>query len=414
MNNAIARRIIATLLAGQSLGVLGITAAYTLGAIAVERITGQPALAGLPSMVYLLGSALGAYPAGRFMDRFGRRSGLTVGFAIAVLGALAAAVGVSANSFAGLLVGFALIGLGQGALNLARFAAAEVVPTAERARAVSAVVFAGTLGGVAGPLIIGPTSRLAGQFNFEPLAGPYLMAGVLLVVGGLVIALLLRPDPREVGKKLAAAQTTAAGELDARPRSFAKVLKLTSAQVAVAAMVLGQFVMIVVMTMTPLEVNHQTHNLDAVSWVIAAHILGMYGLSMITGRVADMYGRGRAIVAGAFILIAACVLAPLAQGLLLLAAALFLLGLGWNFCYVAGSSLLADQLRPNERGRVQGANDLLLALTSAGASLGSGLIFASAMFTGIALVGLATALLLLMFYAWTRVQNAKADALASG
>ena len=396
MESPTVRRLTGTLLGVQSLSSLALTAAITVSTIAANQLSGNPTLAGLPNTLLLLGAAFVAYPAGRFMDRFGRRRGLTLGFLFSLAGAATAVASLVVGRFELQLAGFALLGLGRGALDLGRFAAAEMAPAEGRARAVSWVVLGGTVGGVGGPLVISPMSRLAVQFGLDPLAGPYLAAGVLYLIGSLMVFVLLRPDPLELGRRLAQSSTAEASRVSDGPvRSFGEILRQPRAQVAVAAMIFAQFIMVAVMTITPLHMVSHNHDLAAVAWVIAAHVLGMYGLSVVAGRTADRHGRGAAIIIGALLLTGACLLAPFVQSVFLLAVALFTLGLGWNFCYVAGSSLLADVLRPAERGRVQGSNDLLVSLTAASGSLGSGLLFGTIGYLAIAMIGIGLALALL-------------------
>jgi MFS family permease len=157
--------------------------------------------------------------------------------------------------------------------------------------------------------------------------------------------------------------------------------------------------------------GHQ-HPLTAISLTIASHTFGMYAFSLVSGRLADQWGRGPVIIIGAGTLILACLAAPISPEVLPISVALFLLGLGWNFCYVGGSSLLADQLSPTERARMQGINDLLISLMSAAGSLGSGVIFAKAGYGAMGLIGAMTALVpLVLTLLWQRGQRA---ALATG
>jgi MFS family permease len=396
MDSSVVRRLTATLFGVQSLSSLSLTAAITVSTIAANRLSGNARLAGLPNTLLLLGAAFAAYPAGRFMDRFGRRNGLALGFLFSLAGAGITALALLVNQFALQLAGFVLLGLGRGALDLGRFAAAEIAPEAGRGRAVSWVVLGGTVGGIGGPLLVGPMSRLAARLQVDELAGPYLAAGAVYLVGSLLVFLLLRPDPLDLGRRLAAgSQPAGRRPPEGAPRSFGQILRLPRAQAAVAAMVFAQFIMITLMVITPLHMAAHAHSLDAVSWVIAAHVLGMFGLSIVSGRAADRYGRGLTITLGALLLTGACLLAPFAQSVLWLAAALFTLGLGWNFCYVAGSSLLSDVLRPAERGRIQGTNDLLVSLVAAGGSLGSGLVFGTLGYVAVGMIGIVLALLLL-------------------
>jgi MFS family permease len=158
---------------------------------------------------------------------------------------------------------------------------------------------------------------------------------------------------------------------------------------SIVALVIGQFVMVLIMTMTPLHMTQHGHGLDAVGAVLSAHTLGMFALSPLSGRIAERLGRVRTIVLGTAILALSSVMAaaaPPAGGSLLLVA-LFLLGFGWNLGFVAGSALLSEHLELHERTRVQGVADALIWSTSAAASLGSGLIMAVAGYTALGILG---------------------------
>lgn len=388
------RRLTATLLAGQSIASLGMTAAITVGSIAATQLTGTTDFAGVPTTMYVLGGALGAFPAGKLMDRYGRRAGLTVGFLVGVIGASIGAMALIVFAPFALFLAHALMGMSRGALDQGRFAAADMVTQEHRARAVSWVVLGGAVGGILGPLAISPASRIATSFGYDALAGPYLIGALIFAFGSVMIFTLLRPDPRDIGRALAVTpQEHAEREIPAR--TFAQALRARNVQTAVAAMVLGQVVMTTVMVMTPLQMTeHLHHTLDEVSIVIAAHVTGMYLTSFVTGRIADRVGHAKTILFGAGLLIVACLLAPFSSETLRLAFALFILGAGWNFCYVAGSSLLTDSIRINERGHIQGSNDLLVGLVAATGSLLGGIFFERIGYAGIAIAGITLALTL--------------------
>lgn len=388
------RRLTATLLAGQSIASLGMTAAITVGSIAATQLTGTTDFAGVPTTMYVLGGALGAFPAGKLMDRYGRRAGLAIGFLVGVIGAGLGAMALIVFAPFALFLAHGLMGMSRGALDQGRFAAADMVTQEHRARAVSWVVLGGAVGGILGPLAISPASRLATSFGYDALAGPYLIGALIFTFGSVMIFTLLRPDPRDIGRALAGTpQEHAEQEMPAR--TFAQALRARNVQTAVAAMVLGQVVMTTVMVMTPLQMTeHLHHTLDEVSIVIAAHVTGMYLTSFVTGRIADRVGHAKTILFGAGLLIGACLLAPFSSETLRLAFALFILGAGWNFCYVAGSSLLTDSIRINERGHIQGSNDLLVGLVAATGSLLGGIFFERIGYAGIAIAGITLALTL--------------------
>jgi len=288
------------------------------------------------------------------------------------------------------------------ALALSRFVAAEVHAPDQRARAISNVVLGGTVGAVLGPMIAGPMARVAVARGVNEFIGPYVAGAGLFALVGVLLFAWLRPEPRDLGRALAGTGGgTAAVSGPARP--ILTILRERPALVAVAAMIFAQMTMAMLMVITSLHMRNHDHPLTNISFVISAHVVGMYAFSIISGRLADAWGRGPVIMTGASVLVLASLAAPLSPRLVPIAVALFLLGLGWNFCYVAGSSLLADQLSPPERARTQGFNDLLLGLTSAVGSLGSGVVFAAVGYGAMGLVGAAVALIPLSLAAWWRL-----------
>jgi MFS family permease len=171
------------------------------------------------------------------------------------------------------------------------------------------------------------------------------------------------------------------------------------------SMVSAQVVMVSVMVLTALHMRDHQHGLGAVSLVISAHTIGMFAFSAVSGRLADRWGRAPVILSGAAGLLLACLAAPLSNLTFAMAISLFLLGLGWNFCFVGGSTLLSDHLSASERSRTQGFNDLLVGLASALGSLGSGIIFARYGYTVMTLAGALLSLIpILAIWGWMRTQ----------
>ncbi|MBX0331564.1 MFS transporter [Oscillochloris sp. ZM17-4] len=402
----ITRRITATLFATQSMASAAFIANITVGAIIGVELSGQTALAGLPSTLMQAGAAVMAYPAGRFMQRYGRRPGLGIGFLLGLVGLVINGIAVVQGSFGTFLFGLFFLGLARGITDQSRYAAADAVPLSQRARAISTVVFASTVGAVGGPALVDPLGKLALSLGIPELAGPMIGGAVLFAIAGALIMLLLHPDPRSVAIRMA--QDTPVGHADHGPgRSMGEVLRTPVARTALTAMVLGQGVMVMVMGVTSVYMRQHGHELGDISLVFAAHTLGMFGLSMVTGTLADRFGRPMMIALGALVLIAGSVLAPVSLLTPWLALALFLVGLGWNFCYIAGSSLLADSLSAGERGRVQGGADLLINLTSAIGSLSSGVILGAASYGVLCAIGVALSLIPL-FVAMPQIRAARA------
>jgi MFS family permease len=310
-----------------------------------------------------------------------------------------AAGAIVADTWLLFLGGLMLMGVASAAMLLGRFAVAEVHPPERRGRAISNVVIGGAIGSVVGPLIVGPSGRWAQQAGVDELAGPYVAAFIILAAAALAILVWLRPDPRDVGRKMAKKHPEPTAHLGPA-RSIYQILRTPSTAVAILAMALSQMVMVMVMVITSPYMRMQGHDLTAISLVISAHTFGMFAFSFVSGRLTDRWGRGWAILTGAGLLVLACILVPLSRSVLPLSAALFLLGLGWNFCYVGGSALLSDQLSAAERAKTQGANDLLIGLATAAASLGSGLIFAFTGYAAMAVVGAVISMVPLVVTAW--------------
>jgi MFS family permease len=384
----IARKITTILFAQQSLASAGFIAAATLNSIVGKELSQNPSWAGVPTAVYLLAGAFSAFMWGYVFDAIGRRKGLTTGLSAGVIGSSVTFYAIAIHSFALFMLGMVLMGIANSAVQLGRFAAAEVNKPEHRGRAISNVVIGGTVGSVIGPFVAGPAGNLVNIWNIDPLAGAYLIAAILFAIAGVVVFIGLRPDPREIGKEVAekfpetvttviVKRSEIKNKVEADKRSLIEIFRQPAALVALISMVLGQMVMVLVMVITSLHMRDHNHGLTDISAVIASHTFGMYAFSIISGRLADSWGREKVILSGSITLVLACIAATISPDVLPLGVALFLLGLGWNFCFVGGSTLLADQLSPEERSRTQGFNDLLIGLASAFGSLESGFIFAS-------------------------------------
>ncbi len=399
----IARKITIVLFLSQSLSSAGFIAAFTVNALVGVELTGQQAMAGVPGALYVVGQACGAMVWGFSMERIGRRRGLALGQVVGVIGSAIAVAAVVNRSFPLFLFGLVLVGMARSAVDLGRFAAAEVHLPAMRGRAISNVVLGSTVGAIFGPLLLGPMGHLTTWAGYPEVAGAYIVGTAVLVVAAILIFGGLRPDPRDVGRELARLHPASIPQQ--ATRSLAEIIRQPGVIVAMVTMAFAQMVMVVPMSITSVHMKVHHHPLTAVSLVISAHTFGMYAFSIISGRMADRRGRGPVIILGSTVLILSCLMAAPSVNLLPLAVALFLLGLGWNFAYVAGSTLLADQLSPGERAKTQGFNDLLLNLASGASQVGSGVVYAAGGFGVMGAAAAAMAVVPLVLAVWWQVRG---------
>jgi MFS family permease len=378
-------RTIWTLVAGVAIGSTGHIAAVTVGTIVAAEITGSSALAGLPAASVILGSAVGSVLLSMLMARRGRRPGLSLGYVVSVVGALVATSAVISQSLPTLVLGTMLIGFGNSSNQLSRYAAADLVPMRRRASTIGVVVWGATIGAVVGPNLVAFSGEVALNMGLPELAGPYLVPIVFVGAAAVLSFVMLRPDPFEL-----ADQPAAMGQdrTEAAPR-MADLLRRPAVLAAIVALVFGQVVMVLIMTMTPLHMTQHGHGLAAVGLVISGHTFGMFALSPLSGRLTDRYGSPIVITAGLVVLAVSSVMAALAppEGGVILFLALFLLGYGWNLGFVAGSAMLAGNLEIHERTRLQGVTDAFIWSSAAAASLSSGLVVDWAGYATLGLLG---------------------------
>ncbi len=396
------RRTVRTLVASQVAGGLGVSSAGAVGALLASDVLGREDLAGLVQSSQVLGAALLALPAARLALAAGRRAGLAVGYGVAAIGGLLAVLAAQVQSFSLLLLGTALFGGGTTAGLQARYAATDLAPAERRGRALSVVVWATTIGGVVGPNLVGPAGWLGEQLGIERLAGPFLVGAVMLAVGALVVATGLRPDPLLVARSLHAEHADRPTRRHGVLRSgLGATVRSPRALLGMTAVVVAHTVMVSVMVMTPIHMDHGHASLEIIGFVLSVHIAGMFAFSPVMGWLADQVGRIPVVAFGGVALLAAVTLSGTSTeghsaGL---TAGLFLLGLGWSACLVAGSTLLTEAVPIEDRPAAQGSSDLLMGLAAAAGgalagvvvgTLGYGLLNAGAALLVVALL-LATA-----------------------
>lgn len=376
--------------------VAGTVAVVSL--LAKDLLGGSDRLAGLGSAAFTLGAAVVSIPLAAFMRRRGRRPGLVLALLAGSVGALIAATGGQLRWFWLFVAGMFVFGAGQAATLQARYVAADLARETDRARAIGAIVWIGTLGAVFGPVFT-PLEKDVGEWlGLDEFIGPYLFAAGLFALGALVYSLLLRPDP------LVLVGGTDPHAERARPllqirRSYGVIRSSPGAMLGIVAMAGSQAAMVGVMTMTPPHMKDHDHG-DLSALVIAVHIVGMFGLAPLVGRFVDRVGSVRAIQYGAVVLGSGTVAAVVAGYVpAMIFIGLFLLGLGWNIGLIGGTTLLTASVPQHARVEAQGTGDLTLSFCGAVAAFGSGFIKDAAGFH--ILADAATALAgVMLVYAW--------------
>lgn len=400
------RRTLRVVVLGQVLGGAGLAAGVTVGALLAQEMLGTEGLAGLPTALFTLGSAVAAYLVGRISQRAGRRVGLGIGFAAGGLGAAGIVLAAAVDSVALLFVSFVIYGAGTATNLQARYAGADLATPDRRGTAISLALVSTTLGAVAGPNLVGPVGDLARGLGLPALAGPFVLAAVAYSAAGAVLFTLLRPDPLLLARELDAGPVLAGPSYDevAPPPS-------RSAYLGATIMVLTQVAMVAIMTMTPVHMRHHHHGLAEVGLVISLHIAAMYLPSPLTGLLVDRVGRTAMAAAAGVVLLLAGLTAAVAPGdsLGLLVLALVLLGLGWNLGLIAGTALVVDGTEPATRPRVQGSIDVLVALAGAGGGLASGVVVAASSFAVLSLTCGLIALALVPALLWPGTGDEEED-----
>jgi len=367
-------KLMATLFAAQVCGSAGHSMTMAVGSIMAASVTGTNTWSGLAVAVAGLGAALGSWPLSRLMDRSGlRRPGLVLGYVAALVGAVLGIVAVMTRSFPLLLVTMALLGVSNSSNLLARYAAADISPGAQRGRAMGLIVWGSAAGSMIGPNLMALSVAIGGVLAISPTASPFLISLAGFALSTLITAALLRPDPLAIARAHAAAET---GRSTAVARSLRAALGDVRVQIAFAALAINQFVTLATTSTSPVYLHDQGHSVRTIGIAVSLHLGGMYVTSPLSGWLSDRCGRLPIIVAGALVLIGAVVLAGVAPGTdgVLVIAGLFLNGVGWNMVFVAASALLTDALSATERASIQGFADLAMGLMGALGSTAGGMI----------------------------------------
>ncbi|MEU9414247.1 MFS transporter [Streptomyces sp. NPDC051000] len=371
------RRTSAVLIAAQMLGGLGVPISIALAPVLATEVSGTEAMSGFASTASVIGTALLSLPLAALMTARGRRPGLVLAYAIGAAGAALVVLAATIGNFPLLLVGMAAFGAASSANLQARFAAADLAAPDRRARAISVVVWASTIGAVLGPNLSAPASHSFAGTSIPETAGPFVWAGAVFVLTGTLIGVLLRPDPLLTARALAPGEQTRAGR--SLRAGFTAVRESPRARLALLTVAVSHTTMVSIMVMTPVDLGHHGADLELVGLVISGHIAGMFAFSPVMGWLADRIGRLSVIGLAAGLLSVAALLAGTAgPSHAQSALGLFLLGLGWSAGMVSGSALLTDSVPQPARAAVQGLSDLTMNAAAGLGGAAAGLVMARA------------------------------------
>jgi MFS family permease len=377
---AIQRRTLAVLVNTQVIGGVGVLIGIAVGALLTARIGGT-GLSGLGGSFQVIGAAVLAVPISRLMRARGRRPGLTLAYLIGAAGGALVVYAAARSSLALLFAGLFLFGGGSAANLQARYAAVDLAEPQRRGRQLSLVVWATTIGAIAGPNLAEAADTAMGRFGAAKYSGPFVISAIAFTLAATLIGLLLRPDPLLTARRLRGPEP----EAEVRGGTgMAAALKEVAASVparlGIASVAVGHFVMVGVMSMTPVHIGSMGGHGDVlriVGLVISLHVAGMYAVSPITGWMTDRYGRRPVILVGVALLVGACAIAGTSgHDTPRLAVGLALLGMGWSATMVAGSTLLSESVGVANRPSVQGLSDFIMGLAGASAGALGGVVVA--------------------------------------
>lgn len=396
------KRTLFIVVLSQIFGGAGLAAGITVGALLAQDMLGTDSFAGVPVALFTLGSAGAALVVGRLSQRFGRRTGLAAGFLTGGVGAIGVVLAALTNHIFLLFAALLIYGAGTATNLQARYAGTDLASAKQRGTAISIAMVSTTFGAFAGPNLVGVMGRFATIIGVPALAGPFILAAAAYTVAGLVLLVLLRPDPLVVAKAIADEQRMKDLQLDDGP-SQEQPINRRGIRLGATVMVVTQMIMVAIMTMTPVHMRHHGHELSDVGLVISLHVAAMYLPSLITGVLVDKLGRIVMSLAAGGTLLSAGIVAAVApaDSLLVLIIALALLGLGWNFGLISGTALIVDSTNPTIRAKTQGTVDVLVALAGVSGGVLSGVVVAQTSYATLSLAGGLLSLLFIPVVMWS-------------
>ncbi len=386
------RRTVLVLSTATILGGLGVGASLSVGALLLAEVSGNDAISGLGSAMFNAGAAAAGIPLARLAARRGRRRALVTGSLVAMVGAATAILGAQIGVWGVLALGIALVGVASSVQLLSRFTATDLALPENRARDLSLVVWAITIGAVVGPNLLGPGEAIGEILGVTPLAGVFVFPIFAQALAALVNLFGLRPDPLLAARRMEAhAEAERARLLDEggegpQPVAVAAPGSNRPQILTILTIAMAQAIMVALMAMTPLHLMHHDGTAELVGFTLSLHIAGMYALSPLFGYLAGRIGRLQVIGLGWIVLLVSIVLAYYAGAShALVQLALILLGVGWGMVTVAGAALLTELTPAPERPKWQGRSDAIMSGSGAVAGALSGVVFAIGDFSFLAL-----------------------------
>ncbi len=358
---ALIRRNTILLAATQAFVGIGNQMVPTLGALMVIRLLGSATFAGIATSILSLSRFLIAYPIGWVADAVGRRAAMMIGLTLSLIGSLCLGAAAIWLSFPLFLFGLLIFGLGVGAGQQLRLAAADLYPPDRRAEGLGYVLTGSLLGALGGPILISFALSAAPNIGIDPSARVWILVPFLLIPSmGLV--LLIRPDPREIANNLRHYFPDANLEIDpslGKPTSatFRAWIGFEPMRIAFVASFAAQGVMSLMMAMTPIALAHHGHELPMISLAIAIHVVGMFGFSIPLGHLTDGAGRRFVLILGSIFSALGSIAVVTTEEYVFMTLGIFLVGVGWSCVSVASTALIADLTLAEDRGRAIGTND---------------------------------------------------------
>lgn len=377
-------RTLVALAAATAVGASGLAAGGTASALLGAQLAGDR-LAGVGPGVVVVGSGLGAVVLSRLTRRIGRGRSLAAGYLGGSVGAAVAVVSAATGSFTGLLAGCALCGVANAAVFLSRYAAAEVGSGRGMGRALSVVFLATALGAAASPALLRPSAVVAETMGLPRLSGMFVIAGLVFALAGVLVA---RATERE---------TAARPRLGSLAAHRLQALARPDARLAVAVLGVSNLVMVGVMAIAPVRMTEHGMGLGLVSLLLSGHVAAMFLPAPLSGWIADRFGPVATISLGLLLFAAAGGYGVVASSdrAASIMPALVVLGVGWNFGVVGGSTLLVRAVPGAERLDAEAIGEVAMSMAAAVAAPLAGVLVAFEGLGAIWAAGAATALVAL-------------------